>query len=318
MKSLWVEDGQLQFRTNVPLPQVQAGEALLRVRLAGVCSTDLEILRGYYPFRGIPGHEFVGEVVQADDEPAWVGQRVVGEINLTCGECAACRAGRAAHCERRQTLGIHGRDGVFADYVALPLRNLHRVPHNISDDAAVFVEPLAAALEIQQQVQVRPGQRVLVVGAGRLGLLVAQTLALTGCALQVVARRDFPRSLLAGWGIESVTEEDVPQSQADLVVDTSGTPAGFELARRAVRPRGTLVIKSTYKGDLLVDMSRLVVDEITLVGSRCGPFAPALRLLAQNKVDPLPLISARYPLAQGMQAFEHAAQPGVLKVLLLP
>lgn len=318
MNSLWIEDQQLRFRGDAPLPVTQAGEARVRVRLAGICSTDLELLRGYYPFRGIPGHEFVGEVVEAPGDPAWLGQRVVGEINLTCGECAACRDGRPTHCEQRQALGIHGRDGAFAEFLTIPLRNLHRVPQGVSDEAAVFTEPLAAALEIQEQVQVQPGQRVLVVGAGRLGLLAAQTLALTGCVLQVVVRHECQRTLLAGWGIEAVVEEEVLPAKADLVVEATGSAAGFALARRAVRPRGTMVLKSTYKGDVQVNLSQVVVDEITLVGSRCGPFAPALHLLAQKKVDPLPMIRACYPLEQGVQAFALAAQPGVLKVLLLP
>jgi threonine dehydrogenase-like Zn-dependent dehydrogenase len=318
VKALWLEDQALSYRDDVSMPAPMDGEALVRVKLAGVCSTDLELLRGYYPFCGIPGHEFVGEVVDCPGDIDWVGQRVVGEINITCGECASCRAGRPNHCERRTVLGIRGRNGVFAECTTLPLNNLHRVPLDLPDEAAVFTEPLAAALEIQEQVTISPGQRVLVVGAGRLGQLIAQTLALTGCELSVVARHAYQWDLLTNQGITAIPEEEVPLQKMDVVIDASGTPPGFSLARRAVRPRGTIVLKSTYKGDMQVNLSSLVVDEVRLVGSRCGPFEPALRLLSRGLIDPLPLIASRYSLAQGVLAFEHAARPGALKVLIQP
>ena len=286
--------------------------------LAGVCSTDLELLRGYYAFSGIPGHEFVGRVVACPAEASWVGRRVVGEINLSCGECVYCKAGMPTHCANRKALGIHGHWGAFAEKLSLPLRNLHIVPDNVSDEAAVFTEPLAAALQIQAQVSFHPGQHVLVVGAGRLGQLVAQTLALTGCQLSVVARHPRQRLLLEACHIPWITEENVLHGLHEVVVDTTGTPEGFALARRAVMPRGTLVMKSTYKGDLTVNFSSLVVDEITLVGSRCGPFAAALQCLESGKVDPRPLINATYPLEQAAEAIAHAAQPGVLKILIDP
>ena len=316
MKAIWLEDQQLNFRDDIPVPEPLPGEALIRVRMAGICSTDLEMIKGYYPYTGVLGHEFVGEVVESPGDPAWVGVRVVGEINIICGECDTCRAGRPTHCERRAVLGIKDHHGAFAEYLTLPLDNLQPVPDSVADELAVFTEPLAAALEIQEQVHIRPDDKVLVVGAGRLGQLIAQTLALTGCDLRVAARRNKQREILAARNIPAISEADVPERRMDVVVDATGSPDGFELARRAVRPRGTLVLKSTYAGDLPVNFSSIVVDEITIVGSRCGAFAPALRLLESGQVDPRPLISARYPLSDGAKAFEHAFQPGVMKVLL--
>ena len=316
MKGLWLENRQLSFRTELPDPPVEPGMALIRLRTAGICATDLEMLRGYYPFTGVPGHEFVGEVAAAPGNEGWVGMRVVGEINLTCGECEACRAGQEHHCANRTVLGILGHDGVLAEYFTLPVRNLHAVPDGVEDDLAVFTEPLAAALEIQEQVRVQPDMRVLVVGAGRLGMLIAQTLRLTGCDLKVVVRRQAPADLLARFGIAAVFAEEVVENSAHLVVEATGSPGGFALSRRAVRPAGTLVLKSTFAGDVTLNLSSVVVDEITLVGSRCGPFAPALRLLESGLVDLRPLISARYELADGLAAMEKAAEHGALKVLV--
>ncbi len=317
MQALWLKDQTLDYRQAVPEPIPAQGEALVRIRLAGICATDLEMVRGYYPFQGIPGHEFVGEVVTAPTgNENWIGRRVVGEINLTCNECIHCRSGRASHCSRRTVLGISGHNGVFADYTTLPLQNLHQVPDSISDEAAVFTEPLAAALEIQQQVSVHPNDRVLVIGAGRLGQLVAQTLALTGCGLEVAARYQRQKELLRKCHIPTIDSQNLRPGEYDLVVEATGSSDGFSLARQAVRPRGCIVLKSTYKGDLTTNFSSLVVEEITLVGSRCGPFAPALRLLEAKNVDPTPLIEARYPLAQSIPAFQHAGQSGALKILL--
>lgn len=289
----------------------------MRVRLAGICSTDLELVRGYYPFTGVLGHEFVGEVVQADGG-LWEGMRVVGEINLACGVCAACREGRPTHCERRSVLGIKQHWGAFAEYLTLPLTNLHPLPDSVSDGAAVFVEPLAAALQILQEVHIRPTDRVLVFGAGRLGQLVAQVLVLTGCDLRVVVRHALQQELLAARKIAVVKAEDVAAGSMDVVVEATGTPGGFAEARRALRAGGTMVLKSTYQGDVAVDLSALVVDEMRLVGSRCGPFAPALRLLQNGRVDVLSLIAGRYALKDGLAAMQQAAKTGVLKVLLLP
>lgn len=312
-----VLDGDLKFDPGYPEPVLPRGEALVRVRLAGICNTDLELVRGYMGFRGVPGHEFVGEVVQSPD-PEWLGARVVGDINAACYTCAVCRAGRHTHCPYRTTLGIDRRDGCFADYLRLPLANLYRVPPAISDEQAVFVEPLAAACEILEQVAIRPTDRAVVLGDGKLGLLVAAVLRLTGADLTVVGRHPGKLAIAQGWGIPVCSDAgDLPLREADVVVECSGSASGFDLARRLVRPRGTLVLKSTYHGELALDVSALVIDEISVVGSRCGPFAPALRLLG-GLVDPTPLISARFALTDGLAAFARAAQPGVLKVLLEP
>lgn len=320
MNCLWLENKVLTYREDLPIPEPDPGEALVKVHISGICSTDLELVKGYYPYAGIPGHEFVGEVVSiSEGKPegqAWIGKRVVGEINAACGQCDACLRGNPTHCERRTVLGISGRDGAFANYLVLPLKNLHIVLDSVTDEAAVFCEPLAAALEIQQQVHILPEDRVLIIGAGRLGQLSALTLALTGCDLRVVARHPHQRELLHTKQIVTLSEDEVKPGMADIVVEATGNPQGFYLAQKAARPRGTIIMKSTYQGDIQLNLSALVVAEITLVGSRCGPFPPALRLLESKRVDPLPLIVARYPLHEGINAFEHASRPGALKVLL--
>jgi len=281
-----------------------------------VCNTDLELVRGYYPFTGIPGHEFVGVVERSADAPDREGRRVVGEINAVCGECATCRAGRPTHCERRTVLGIVGRDGAFATHLVLPARNLHPVPDGVPDETAVFAEPTAAALEVLEQVAIDAGTRVVVVGAGKLGHLVAQVLATTGCDLRVVSRGPRPLALLAARGIRTGAAEDLPERRADVVVECTGNPEGLEIARRAVRPRGTVVLKSTYHGRASLDVASIVVDEVTLVGSRCGPLLRALESLARGAVDPRALVEERHLLADGVAAFERAARPGALKVLV--
>ncbi|MCC5635712.1 alcohol dehydrogenase catalytic domain-containing protein [Nostoc sp. CHAB 5844] len=314
MKGLWLENNQLQLRTDIPIPEPTLGDALVRVLRAGICNTDLELKRGYYPYTGILGHEFVGVVEQGPDN--LINRRVVGEINAVCGHCRFCRRGQPTHCENRTVLGIVNRHGAFADYLCLPGENLHPVPDNVSTDIATFTEPLAAALEIQQQVALSADDRVLVVGDGKLGQLVAQTLALTGCELLVVGRHQEKLANLAARGIKTGLVDAVTDKAFDISVECTGNPEGFAIARRALRPRGTLVLKSTYAGNLSLDASSLVVDEITLIGSRCGPFRAALELLAAEKVDVKPLIHAHYPLTDGLLAFEEAQRRGVLKVLL--
>ncbi|MGB0590188.1 MAG: MDR/zinc-dependent alcohol dehydrogenase-like family protein [Myxococcota bacterium] len=312
MRGLWLQDGDLSLRDDLSPPPLSAGDAQVRVLTAGVCSTDLELVRGYMPFTGVPGHEFVGVV---EEGPAdWMGQRVVGEINAACGVCATCQAGRGNHCPSRTVVGIVNHHGAFAERMVLPSRNLHRVPNSVSTEAAAFTEPLAAALRIGEQVSATPGARVIVVGAGRLGQLIARTLAVTDCELSVVVRSDRGRALLANHGIHTATADALDTASADLVVEVTGNPAGFAIARRLVRPGGTLVMKSTYAGELTVNASMLVVDEITLVGSRCGPFKPALELLERGAIEVSDLIAARYPLSQGLEAFEVAGRPGALKV----
>ncbi|WP_088243471.1 MDR/zinc-dependent alcohol dehydrogenase-like family protein [Calothrix rhizosoleniae] len=314
MKGIWLENKQIQLRTDIPTPEPPPGEALVKVLAAGICNTDLELLRGYYPYAGILGHEFVGVVTQGPDK--LLHQRVVGEINAACGKCRFCRRGIPTHCENRTVLGIVNRNGAFADYLCLPVENLHPVPDNVPTEVATFTEPIAAALEIQQQVDIHPDDKVLVVGDGKLGQLVAQTLALTGCDLLAIGRHKDKLANLEARGIKTGFADAVTDRAFDISVDCTGNASGFDLARRALRSRGTLVLKSTYAGNLSLDASALVVDEITMIGSRCGPFSPALELLAQEAVDVKPLIQARYSLMEGMTAFTKAQTKGVLKVLL--
>jgi threonine dehydrogenase-like Zn-dependent dehydrogenase len=311
-------DRELKLVRDHPTPEPPPGEVLIRVTLAGVCNTDLELVKGYLQFRGVPGHEFVGVVERAPGEEEWQGRRVVGDINAACGNCPTCNAGRLTHCPHRTTLGIAGRDGAFAEYLSLPIHNLYPVPDSVPDESAAFVEPLAAACEILQQVHVHPTDRVIVLGDGKLGLLCAQVLALTGCDLTAVGHHEHKLNILARRGIPTALEKSLMENErADLVVETTGHPGGYAAARRLVRPRGTIVLKSTCHGTLDADLTMAVVDEITLLGSRCGPFAPALRLLEQGLVDVLSLVHARYPLSEALTAFEHAARPGTLKVLIV-
>lgn len=317
MRALIIDNG-LRLDTNYRVPAPPAGEALVRVLQAGICNTDLELVRGYMNFRGVPGHEFVGVVEQAVGREDLIGQRIAGEINAACGVCETCRANRPTHCPHRTTLGIDRRAGAFADYLLLPFENLHPLPDAVSDDQAVFVEPLAAACEMLEQVKIRPTDRVTVIGDGKLGLLCAQVVALTGCQLMVVGRHPEKLQLLDRHGIATTTRsEAIEPASLDMVVEATGTPNGFTLARQLVRPRGTIVLKSTYEGQALpVNLTMIVVDEITLIGSRCGPFEPAIRLLATRQVEVESFIQARYPLTEGVAAFERAAQKGTLKVIV--
>lgn len=310
-------DGELRLATDYPAPTPRPGEALVRTTLAGICQTDVEIVRGYAGFRGVLGHEFVGVVEQAG-APALVGQRVVGEINAACGACENCRAGRPTHCDQRTVPGIRGRDGSLAELFCLPAANLHPVPDSLPDEAAIFVEPLAAACEILDQVHVRPTDRVIVLGDGKLGLLAAQVLSLTGCDLLAVGRHRAKLDILAARGIATQLGDDGLAASADLVAECTGRAEGFAAARRLVRPRGTLVLKSSFHGTVETDLSQIVVDEIQVVGSRCGPFPAALRLLERGLVDVTSLVEAEYPLADSLAAFEHAGRRGALKVLVRP
>jgi threonine dehydrogenase-like Zn-dependent dehydrogenase len=320
MQALWLESNQLSLRQNLPIPEPQPGEALVRVLRAGICNTDLELIRGYYPYSGVLGHEFVGQVEQVHDRAhaSLIGQRVVGEINAACGSCYYCDRGMPTHCENRTVLGIVNRNGAFADYLCLPIANLHAIPDSISTDAATFTEPLAAALQIQTQVKITPNHRVLVVGDGKLGQLVAQTLALTGCELLTIGRHGDKLAHLADRGIRTGLEADITPRSFDLAVECTGNPAGFATALSALRPRSTLVLKSTYAGKLELDASAIVVDEISVVGSRCGAFAPAIEQLATHQVDISYLIQGRYSLSHGLAAFDRAQQRGTMKILLEP
>ncbi len=309
--------GQLRLAVDYTEPQPAPGEVRVRTTLAGICNTDLEIVKGYARFDGVLGHEFVGVVDQAQDR-SLLGRRVVGEITAFCGVCETCRAGHTAHCLNRTTLGIRGRDGTMAEFFCLPAGNLHLVPEGVPDNVAVFVEPLAAACEVLEQVHVQPLHRVIVLGDGKLGLLVAQVLALTGCDLVAVGRHEEKLAILAARGIPTKLGTEGLDGSADLVVECSGRAEGFQAARRLVRPRGALVLKSTYHGLVQVDLSSLVVDEVRVIGSRCGPFPAALRLLDRGWVEVASLIEAEYPLDKALTAFEHAGRQGMLKVLIHP
>jgi alcohol dehydrogenase len=304
-----VFDGQLKLVRDYPTPRAN-DESLVRVLRAGICNTDLEITKGYMNYRGVLGHEFVGIV----ETGAMRGARVVGEINASCGECPTCLRGDPTHCPNRTTLGIVNRDGALAEFLTLPARNLHRVPDAVSDAQAVFVEPLAAACEITDRIHIRPTDRVCVIGDGKLGLLCAQVLHLTGCELLALGRHESKLAILHQRGIATTTKPDEIRGRFDVVVDCTGHASGFELARKLTRPRGTLVLKSTFHGGQDTTFAPIVIDEISIVGSRCGPFAPALRLLEKKLIDVESMISAEYPLVRSIEAFERAIEPGVLKV----
>ncbi len=303
-------DGQLRLVCDYPLPAVPPGEVRIRVLRAGICNTDLEIIKGYMGFRGVLGHEFVGLA----EEGPWQGRRVVGEINASCESCPACRRGDRSHCPKRTTLGIDRRDGSLAEHVVLPQHCLHVVPEGVTDREAVFTEPLAAALEITERLHIRPTDHVAVLGDGKLGLLCAQVLRLTGCRLLLIGHHASKMELLRKQGVEVTVRGEEIRESFDVVVDCTGHADGFDLARRLTRPRGTLVLKSTFHGGQAGSFVPLVVDEVTLVGSRCGPFAPALRLLEQKLVEVDALTDSEFPVDRALEAFARAAAPGARKV----
>jgi len=325
------------------LPRLRPGWALVRVRLAGICNTDIEILHGYHNFQGTLGHEFVGEVVrvantpgtsrkhasQKIDEKNWIGARVVGEINLACVGlgfrrlCAYCRRGIPTHCAHRRVLGILGHDGAFADYLALPVVNLHRIPAGVSDEAAVFTEPLAAACEILEQVDVRKHGEAAVIGDGKLAQLIARVLRAAGLRVELrvtmIGKHEGKLRLARAAGISTVTLSSSRARRSNefsLTVEATGSPSGLALAQKLTVPRGTLVLKSTFHGAANVETWPIVVKELTVVGSRCGPFERALSLLRSGRVDPRPLVSRVFPLKDAAAAIRYAQKPGVMKVLL--
>ena len=331
MRALVYQHNTLAFERDYALPTPVYGEALIRVVLAGVCNTDLEIVRGYMGFQGVPGHEFVGVVedISGDDElharyHYLLGQRVVGEINAACQQpdCFYCQRGMPTQCPRRTTLGIVNRNGVFAEYATLPLVNLHVVPEHVSDEEAVFVEPLAANFEILEQIHLKPTERVVIIGDGKMGQLAAQVLALSGCDLTMVGHNPDKLALAARRGVHTCLADEQAYREleqarsADVVVECSGAAEGLAMALRLVRPRGSVILKSTVADSSTLHLAPIVIDEIRVQGSRCGPFAPALHALDQRLVDVRPLISARYSLNGGLEAFKHAGQKGVLKVLV--
>jgi len=312
-----------------PPPRLRQGWAKVRVLLAGICNTDIEILRGYHNFRGTLGHEFVGEVahVANDFDQAWVGQRVVGEINLACtglgirNRCDFCRRGIPTHCERRRVLGILGHDGTFAEYLALPIVNLHRVPSNIPDEAAVFTEPLAAACQILEQVGVGAHSEAAIIGDGKLAQLVARVLRVAGLPVVMIGKHDSKLRLAQLADIRTANASSRlarGSNHFTLTVEATGSPSGLALAQDITVPRGTIVLKSTFHGAADVETWPVAVKELTVIGSRCGPFAPALTLLSSRSVDPRPLISRVFQLKDAETAIRYAQESGVMKVLLRP
>ncbi|MDH5636971.1 MAG: alcohol dehydrogenase catalytic domain-containing protein [Nitrospinota bacterium] len=324
--------GEPRLVTERPRPVISAGQALIRMTMAGICSTDLEIAKGYMDFSGVLGHEFVGVVEEVSDKsapgepvpgepvpgkPAMVGKRVVGEINIPCRSCPACTARMGNHCPTRGVLGIVGVDGAFADHLTLPVENLHQVPDNVSDQAAVFTEPLAAAFRILEQADIRPGMKVAALGVGRLGQLVVQVLVAEGADVTAIGRSREKLELLKGVAATTALDTEVTcKALFDVVVDSTGAPEGLARAMELVRPCGTIILKTTVAAPARLDTNRLVIDEITVIGSRCGPFDKALRALAEGTVDPAPLVSATMSLGQAEEAMRIAAMPGAIKVLL--
>jgi len=314
MLSVCLENGAISVRKKAQ-PRRPEGFALIRLLYGGICNTDLELERGYYGFRGIPGHEFVGEVVDSDDR-RWIGERVVGEINLACGKCVWCARGLGRHCPTRKVLGIVKQPGAFREFLTLPERNLHRVPSEIPSEQAVFVEPLAAACEILDQVSIKAGTPVAVLGDGKLGLLVSQVLKAHGAEVHQYGRHKDKLRIAELAGVSTEVAKKLPVAKYEFVVEATGSSEGLRQAVQMTQPRGTVVMKSTVHGMVSLDSAPVIVNEITLVGSRCGRFEPALRLLKSRKVRVDAMISEVLPLKNAARAFKDAAKPGVLKVLL--
>lgn len=315
MKAL-VFDQSLRFDTRRPEPPLELGDTLIKVSQAGVCSTDIEITRGYMQYKGVLGHEFVGTVVSSADKNL-VDRRVVGEINCVCGRCDMCLSGLSNHCRNRTVVGILNHDGAFAEHVRLPSHNLHVLPDTVDNDAAVFVEPLAAAFQVLKQIRVEPRTWVTVLGDGRLGLLVAQVLRNTGCPVRVIGKHPEKLALCEKWQIRSRLLADIaPRHDQDIVVDCTGSASGLETAMQIVRPRGTIVLKSTVAEGKPLNLAPVVVDELTIIGSRCGPFREAIAALADKSIDVVSLISRRMKLEQGVEALQLAQRNDVLKVIL--
>ena len=318
MPKLGIDDGESRIvgATGGRPSDYRQSIALIKIHLAGICSTDLQILKGYMAFTGVPGHEFVGSVIEGPRE--WLGQRVVGEINFGCGSCDTCRRDLSRHCPHRRVMGIVNADGAFAEYVAVPVANLHVVPDTISDEAAVFTEPLAAAFEILTQVPIDHGHDVLVLGDGKLGNLCAQVVNLAGARVTALGKHAEKLALIKKTGVRTVQLNDWQPRLFDIVVEATGSASGLELALAAVRPRGTLILKSTIAGNHDVSLATIVIKEINVIGSRCGPFPDALGALAAKRVAVTPLIEAIYPLKDGIAAMAAAAGVGAKKILLRP
>ncbi len=313
MRAIVIDNG-VTLRADYPEPKPSPGESIVRVRMAGICGTDLELARGYMAYRGVPGHEFVGEVVHGGDK-SLIGRRVVGGINAACGRCRMCARGLGRHCPNRTVLGILNRDGVFADLFALPDENLHAVPDSVPDDLAVFTEPIAAAYEVLEQWKIPRNYRILVLGDGRLGGIVAIVLAAEDYDVTVGGHHREKLTALADLGLTARDEREL-EGGYDVVVDCTGSNAGFSRALELVRPRGTIVLKSTAAAGANLNLAPVVINEITVMGSRCGRMEPALDALRQGKVDPRPLISAVFPLDDGIAALKTANTAPNFKILL--
>jgi threonine dehydrogenase-like Zn-dependent dehydrogenase len=310
-----VFNNELQYCTDYPVPQPGKNEALIRVTYAGICNTDIEIIKGYMGFKGVPGHEFVG-IVEKSGKKNLMGQRVVGEINLGCEKCLYCRNQMQNHCPGRSVLGILNKDGVFAEYITLPVKNLHTIPDYISDEEAVFVEPLAAAYEIIDQVNISSSDKICVLGDGKLGILVAQVLAKTGSNLVAVGNHREKLSILDEMGIKTKPCSNFEESGFDIVVDCTGSRSGIKTALQIVKPRGKIVLKTTIAKRGQIDLNQIVINETSLIGSRCGPFPTAIRAIRSREIDLFPLISNVFTLEEGIKAFQYASQRNALKVIL--
>jgi threonine dehydrogenase-like Zn-dependent dehydrogenase len=316
MRAVHWNGRELKVQPDYPVPSAGREAALIEVHLAGICSTDLQIFKGYMGFTGVPGHEFVGRVIEGTQ--ALAGKRVVGEINFGCGGCETCARGLSRHCLHRAVMGILNADGAFAEYLSVPLANLHVVPESIADEEAVFVEPLAAAFQILEQVHVSHSDEVLILGDGKLGNLCAQVLHLASAHVTLLGKHDDKLKLLKASGVSTMRVDGWRARQFDVVIDATGSASGLQMALSAVRPRGTLVLKSTIAANHQLSLAPIVIAEINVVGSRCGPFAPALEALKQKRVSVTPLIEKIYPLAAGVDAAAHAAKSGARKILLEP
>jgi threonine dehydrogenase-like Zn-dependent dehydrogenase len=313
VRAIVLDGREVSLHTDRPRPTRRAGEVMVRVLRAGVCETDLQLVRGYMGFDGVLGHEFVGVA----EEGPYAGQRVVGEINCSCGDCATCRAGRLTHCPNRSTLGIAGHDGAFADYITVPQANLHPVPDSVDTDVAVFTEPVAAAFQVLAQIRLNRSDRVVVLGDGRLGNLCAQVVSGICDPVLVVGKHPEKLALLDALGIETTLLADLPAGRfADVVIDCTGSDTGLPTALALVRPRGTIVLKTTVAGTQQMPWAPIVIDEVTIVGSRCGPFDQALAALEAGSISVLPMIGARFDLSDGTKALDAAQRPGMLKVLI--
>jgi threonine dehydrogenase-like Zn-dependent dehydrogenase len=314
MKALIYKEG-LQLINDYPAPTPASDEVLIKVTHAGICNTDLEIIKGYMGFSGIPGHEFVGVVEESVDRDL-IGKGVVGEINISCGSCEFCLRSMQNHCPERSVLGILKRDGVFAELVTIPKNNIHIIPDTVTDEEAVFVEPLAAAFRILEQVDIKPDDRVCVLGDGKLGLLIGQVISLTGCDLIVVGKHSEKLSILKSRGVSTLLLPEFDRKGFDIVIDSTGSSLGITMALDIVRSGGTVILKTTVVEKGAIDLNRIVVNEIKVLGSRCGPFGRAIEALEAKSVDVMPLISRVFPLDDAIEAFEYAARGNVLKVIL--